>query len=277
MANSAPQIQYRQEYVDAFEYRVSKFRVGATKEMVIKGNSAVFNVAGSGNRSAVTRGLNGLIPASEPSFSQNTCSLVEYHDLPQMTGFNVFQSQGDARRTLIDSSVAVLNRQCDDVIIAALSTGTVNTGAAQQAHLGMFTKAKGILGRSDVDVDQEDSMFCALTPAAEAYLLSVKEFTSADYADVKPFAGGAAVKMRRWMGVNFFVSSRLSGVGTAAEKVLMWHRNAIGFAFDKETINPMAGYNEEQDYHWARTSMFMAGKLLQNSGVVIINHDGSAI
>jgi hypothetical protein len=36
------------------------------------------------------------------------------------------------------------------------------------------------------------------------------------------------------------------------------------------------GYDEEQDYSWARASVFMASKLLQNSGVVVINHDGSA-
>ena len=277
MANSAPQVQYRQEYVDAFEYRQSKFRMSTTKELVLKGNSAVFAVAGSGGVEAVTRGLNGLIPASEPSFTQNTCTLAEYHHLPQSTGFNVFQSQGDSRRTLIDASVSVLNRKVDDLIIAALSAGTNDTGAAQQANLGLFTRAKGVLGNNDVPVDEEANMFCALSPAAEAYLMSVKEFTSADYVDVKPFSGGASERMRRWMGINFFVTSRLSGNGTNAEKLLMWHRNAIGFAVDKDTINPTAGYNEEQDYHWARASAFMGAKLLQNSGVMVINHDGSGI
>jgi hemin uptake protein HemP len=36
------------------------------------------------------------------------------------------------------------------------------------------------------------------------------------------------------------------------------------------------GYDEEQDYSWARASAFMGSKLLQNSGVVVITHDGSA-
>jgi hypothetical protein len=83
--------------------------------------------------------------------------------------------------------------------------------------------------------------------------------------------------MRRWMGINFFVSSRLSGGGTNAEKLLMWHRNAIGVAVDKDSVNPTADYNKEQDYYWARASAFMGAKLLQNSGVVVINHDGSGI
>jgi len=36
------------------------------------------------------------------------------------------------------------------------------------------------------------------------------------------------------------------------------------------------GYNEEQDYSWARASMFMGAKLLQNTGDVVITSDGSA-
>ena len=36
------------------------------------------------------------------------------------------------------------------------------------------------------------------------------------------------------------------------------------------------GYNEEQDYSWARASAFMGAKLLQNAGVVVITSDGSA-
>jgi hypothetical protein len=36
------------------------------------------------------------------------------------------------------------------------------------------------------------------------------------------------------------------------------------------------GYDEEQDYSWARASAFMAAKLLQSAGIVVITHDGSA-
>jgi hypothetical protein len=36
-----------------------------------------------------------------------------------------------------------------------------------------------------------------------------------------------------------------------------------------------AGYNEENAYYWARSSIFMGSALLQNSGVAVVNHDGS--
>lgn len=62
MAETAFQTQYRQETIDTFEEGMSWLRMCTTTEAVINGNQAVFLVAGSGGASAVTRGVNGLIP-----------------------------------------------------------------------------------------------------------------------------------------------------------------------------------------------------------------------
>lgn len=77
MAESAPVTQYRNELVAEFEEGMSWLRQTTVNEAVIKGNSAVFNVAGSGGAAATTRGLNGLIPARPDSNTQSTCTLVE--------------------------------------------------------------------------------------------------------------------------------------------------------------------------------------------------------
>jgi len=81
MSDSAFQIQYRQEFIAAFEQHQTLLRETVTTEAVIKGQQAVFLVAGSGGASAVTRGLNGRIPARNDSNNQNTCTLQEWHDL----------------------------------------------------------------------------------------------------------------------------------------------------------------------------------------------------
>lgn len=79
MADNAPQIQYRQEIIATFEEGTSWLRQTTVTEAIIKGNSAVFLVAGSGNASAVTRGVNGQIPARADDMTQNTCTLTEWH------------------------------------------------------------------------------------------------------------------------------------------------------------------------------------------------------
>jgi len=80
MAETAFQKQFRQETVDVFEEGMSWLRQTTVQETVIKGNQAEFLVAGSGNASAVTRGVNGLIPARADDLTQNTATLVEWHD-----------------------------------------------------------------------------------------------------------------------------------------------------------------------------------------------------
>ena len=275
MADSAFQKQYRQEFIAGFEQKRSLFRATGVTEAVMKGSEAIFLVADTNNAEAQTRGLNGMIPGRADDLNQNTCTLVEWHDKVRRSKYNIFASQGDGRRIMQEGTIKVLNRKVDALMVTALSTGTNDTGAAATMSLGLIAKSVAILGQNDVDVEEEDNMFCALTPAAHAYLMQVKEFSSAQYVELKPF-GGPAQKMRRWYGINFFVSTRLSGMGGAAEKVLMWHRNAIGYAVNTGEMEVDADYNREESYYWARASAFMGAKLLQNAGVVVVNHDGSA-
>jgi len=276
MAETAFQKQYRQEYVSGFEFKQSMLRASVTTEHMSKGNEAIFLVVDANGQEARTRGVNGMIPANVEDQNQHAVTLVEWHDLRKRTSFNIFASQGNQRKIMQDKSLATMNRKIDDDIIAELANATVDTGATATGSLALVTKGLAILGNADVDVEEEDNMFGLITPAMEAYLLRDAAFTSADYVDVKPLVGPAK-KMRRWAGVNWIKHSRLPGKGTNAEKCFLYHRSAIGHAFDSETLKVVVGYDEEQDYSFARVSNFMGSKLLQNSGVVVMNHDGSAL
>ena len=266
---------YRDEHIAAFEQNYSILRVGCVQEAVIKGNSAVFLVSGSGGASAVTRGSNGLIPYGQTDNTQSTCTLYEKHAPFERTGFNIFASQGDQKRTMQMGSVAVLNRDIDQAIIDELDTATNDTGSSVTASLDLVIKAQVILGNAEVDITEEDSMFAVITPAMRGYLMQVTEFASGHYVDVKPFVGPAR-RMWRWMGVNWMVHPNLTGVGTSTEKCYMWHKNAIGHAANSKEMDVRVGYDEKQDISWSRATLFHGAKLLQNSGVVQIKHDGSA-
>ena len=272
MAETAFQTVYRDEFIAGFEQRQSLVRQTVTTEAEVKGNSAVFLVADSGSASAVTRGTNGLIPARADSLTQNTATLAEWHDLVRRTGFNLYASQGDGRRIMQETTMGVLNRKVDTDIIAALEAGTQDTGAAATASLALAMYGLTILGNNAVPMDGNIS--CLITPAFYAYLMQTKELACVDYVNNKPFESG--MTMFRWAGVNWIVHPNLTGKGTAAEKCIMYHKSAIGHACDMTSIATAVGYDEEQDYSFARATAYMGSKLLQNSGVVIINHDGSA-
>jgi len=222
----------------------------------------------------VTRGVNGMIPSRVDSLNQIPATLVEWHDKPQRTEFNIFGSQGDGRRIMQMTTVKVMNRQIDQDIIGALNTGTNNLGAAQPASLALVVRAKAHLALQDVDITEEDNLFFVVSPGFEAYLLQMPEFARADYVTVQALQGPAR-RYRRWLGFNWVIHPHLPNVGTNNEQCFAYHRAAIGHAVNTGEMDVRAGFNEENAYYWARSSIFMGSSLLQNSGVLVINHDGS--
>lgn len=275
MTDTAFQTQYRAEFIASFEQKRSLLSSVCVNEAVIKGNTATFLVAGSGGATAVTRGVNGLIPARADDNTQLSATLSEWHDLVRKTDFNVFASQGDQRALMQQTTMNVINRKIDSDIIAQLDTATIDTGTAATASLSMVAKAKAALGYADVPTDEISDIFGVVTPGFMAYLMQTEEFSSKEYVDVTMF-GGSTRKMLTWYGVNWIEHPHLTGAQTVLEKCYLFHRNAIGHAVDKAGLQTPVGYDGEQGYSWARASVNMGSKLLQNTGIVQMKHDGSA-
>lgn len=281
MAETAFQVAYRQESIATFEQQQSLLRDTCTTDAVIKGNQAVFLVAGTGGATATTRGVNGLIPARADSLTQNTCTLEEWHDLVRKTNFNVFASQGDQRAIMQRTTQAVINRKMDAQILTELGNGTVTTGSAVTASVALVAKAKTKLGNGGVPWD--GNLFAIISPAFEGYLMQTKEFSSREYVNKTPPTDGADAAWRDkpvmfyWYGVYWIVHPNVAGVGTTSETCFMYHKSSIGHAHDTAGMEVVAGYDEEQGYSFARVSMHMNAKLIQNSGVVVMAHDGSAL
>lgn len=258
-----------------FEQGMSLLGSAVTTEAEYKGNQAIFLVADSGGAVSRTRGVNGLIPSRADNLNQYTATLVENHDLVRRTSFNIFASQGDGRRIMQETSRKVINRAIDQDILTELANGTQNTGSAVTASMALVAKVESILGNNEIDMEEEDNLFFVASPAFRAYLRQIPEWTKGSYVDIKPLAGPIRKYYRQW-GFNWIFHPKISGKGTNAEKCFAFHRAAIGHAANSEGMQALAGYHEEQDYSWARTSIFMGSKILQNSGIVVVNHDGSA-
>jgi hypothetical protein len=281
MADSAFQIQYRQEFIQAFEQHASLLRDTVTTEAVIKGQQAVFLVAGSGAASAVTRGLNGRIPARNDNMTQNTCTLQEWHDLVRKTGFNVFASQGNQRSIMQMTTMAVINRKIDELIINQLNTGTVAIGGTTTIpSVSLFQNGRVKLSNASVPWDSNITLLCQ--PSFLAYLEQATEFANAQYVEVKPYAGSDNGSWKdkpmayRWRNALIVEHPNLPGKGTTSEKSFLYHKTAAGHAMDTSGLQTPVGYDPEQDYSWARASGYQGALLMQNTGVVVITADGSA-
>lgn len=279
MADTAYQVIYRDEWIHGFERDQALLRNTVTTQtmtMATGARQAVFLVATS-NREAVTRGNNGLIPASTDDLTQTTVTLAEAHDLPQKTNFNIFAGQSDQRAMMQVTSRGVINRHIDDNIITALATGTLTPSAtATIMSKGLVTRATTMIWNNKVKNDGQ--VWGALTPAAWGHLSDLPAFTSSDYVNDKVLVNGAptnfsGVQIKSWMGVNWLMHTGLPGSGTATAKCFIWHKSAVGHAYND--IQALAGYQEEQDYSWARTTIYDGALKIQNAGIVYINHDDS--
>ena len=278
--DSAFQTAYRQEFVEAFEQGVSLLRETCTTEAVIKGNQAIFLVAGSGSATATTRGINGRITARADANTQNTCTLAEWHDLVRKTGFNIFASQGNQRAMMQMTTVKTVNRKIDSLIETELATGSVGIGATGTIpNISLIMNGVVKLQNASVPWDNNITFLCQ--PSFLAYLMQTTEWASADFVNLKPYANQDAnwrdaPSAYRWNNMLVISHPNLSGKGTTAEKSYMYHKAAIGHAMDTAGMATFADYDAEQDYSWSRATGYMGAKLLQNAGVVILTHDGSA-
>jgi len=279
MVDQVFQTQYRDEFIAGFEQHVSLLRDTVTTEAVIKGNQAVFLVADSGDAEATTRGASGLIPARSDNQAQNTATLNEWHDLVRKTNFNIFASQGNQNHIMQMTTMAVINRKIDDLIITVLNTGTVTIGSSTTLpSVSLFQNGRVKLSNASVPWDSNITLLCQ--PAFLAYLEQAPEFASADYVNMRSYAGDDPSwrdqpMAYRWRNALICEHPNLPGKGTSSEISFLYHKNSVGHAANTDGMETPVGYNEEQAYSYARCSMDMGSVLLQNSGVVVITADGS--
>lgn len=276
MAVQAAITQFKKEFVLAFEQRKSLLSQACTKEAMTQGLTVTWLVSGAGTQQAVTRGQNGLIPYGAPTNTQTSATLVETHAPQTLTGFDIFASQGNQTQLLQINCMAILRRAMDQAILTEMANFTQDYPTSGTLNLETVAGSLAILGNAHVPIAEADNMFGVISPAALAYLQQIPEFTSFDYVNVKPLTGGASVSMPRWMGINWIICDVLSGLGTSAEIMYIFHRSAIGYATNVGEEKIAAGYDDQQDYSWARASIFHAAKIIQNTGGIKITHDGSA-
>lgn len=275
MSDSAFQTMFRQETIAGFEKRESLTRKTVVTQAEVNGNQAKFLVADSGGATAVTRGLDGNIPTRPDNLNQYTATLQEWHDVPERTNFNIFASQGNGRMIMQQTCMSVINRKIDQDIHTALAAATLTWGAAATATLLLVTKALTILGNNFALKDAP--VFALITPAFRGYLMQLDSFTSADYVKADRFENVSMNDAFSWYGINWIVDGALPGVGTASATCFMYSQNAIGHACDTESLQTAVGYDDKNDKSWARCSTYMGSKLLQNSGVVKMLHNDSAL
>lgn len=273
----AAQVQYKADYVRTFERMRSILTPTVRSDVQDRGGSLVFLVAGTGGRTATTRGSNGQIVPADDSQTQVTLTFVEAHDLKEYTNFDIFKAQGDQIRLMRENSMAVIHRQQDAAIITAIATGTVSAGTGITMDKFTANKIATKLRNAFAGEDDRGNLYCLLSPAAYAYMTDITSFANTDYTKTDKVDDGIPQLgiWKYWMGINWAEHTGLTGVGTTST-CLAWHKDAVGYAMSTMGVDAMIGYDEKQHTSWARASVFHGAIKLQNSGIVKFTHDDSA-
>lgn len=271
--------RFKEDYVEAYELRKAVLVPTVRTDTQDNGGSLVFLVAGSGGRSAVTRGPNGDIPPADDSQTQVTLNFAEAHDYKRYTAFDIFKAQGDQLKLMRDNSLAVIHRKQDSVIITAAESGTVTLGAVGTMNMTVAQRISTILRNAHVGSTDAGNITAVISPAAFNFMLNITAFSNADYTRTKKVDDGIPLltDMRYWMGIQWISHDGLNGVGTTAATCFAYHKDAIGYATSTRGIDVDADRMREQDYSWTRASIFHAAVKLQNAGIVKFTHDDSGL
>ena len=271
MSSPISKRQYREEWVVAFQRGETYLKHGVTKEQQISGNQAVFAIQAEAP-AMVSRGVNGLIPSRNRIDTQVTINLKERHTKETRTSFNIFTAQSDIREAMQNAGALTAAREIDDEIITALQTATndFNSGTAITTTAGTMAQIKANLLNNDVYAN--DMITFLHTPMSWERLLLVEQFSNADYVDVKPLMGDAEAP-KKWNGAIHVLHTGLPGAGTADAKCYAFGKAAVGHSINQGEIRTAVGYDEEDDYSYARHTIFHGAVILQQSGVIEWTHD----
>lgn len=273
-------IKYRSEFIDGFAQTESLLMDRCVEESMTAGASVVFDIADLSGE-LPERGVDGRLPRLTANDTQITCTLKEYGGTFEITDFERFKSQSDERAKMNKKIYSRVNRRLDRIYIAELNqaTTTWNSGTAITVDAPTIQRIIQTLATAQIPVSPEDVTW-VVSPQMLGKLMTLNQFTSADFIDSKPYTSSGASgvyqnrkKLKTWADVAWCSSPLLPGVGTATCTTFLYHRAAIGCARPTSQIMYTADFDKQHHYHYASGTVKAAAKILQNGGIIKVVHN----
>ena len=213
-------------------------------------------------------------------YARRRIALEDFYIAKGIDKMDDVRTLGDPTSAIVQSGMAGMGRQIDDLLIEALS-GTAYTGkvggtstvlpSAQKVAVGStnLTLAK-LLGGLEIlngnDVDPSDSKYIVISSGMLTSLLNTTEIKSADYNSVKALVQG---EVDTFLGMKFIRSERLLG-GASTRKALLFTKSGVGLAIGRDVKSRIT---EESTLHFAKQlyfSMSLGASRLEEDKVVEI-------
>lgn len=219
---------------------------------------------------------NGDIPITNPAHNRVTATMVDKYVAVLLDTLDVRKLSIDARAGYIAQMAAAATDYTDDLIIDAIDSGaTSNIGDYGSSDTDYIDENMALeIGEwfDRRNVPRDGNRFCAVTPRQWAALMKINSYASADYIGPDLPFKKSGFKMRTWNDLNWFMSNRLNGVGTATARCLAYHKRAVGHGINADYDITWAWENLKKGWSGA-ASLSMGACVIDTNGVVEIRVD----
>ena len=213
-------------------------------------------------------------------YARRRIALEDFYIAKGIDKMDDVRTLGDPTSAIVQSGMAGMGRQIDDLLIEALS-GTAYTGKVGGTSTVLPTSQKVAVGTTNLtlakllsgleilngnDVDPSDSKYIVISSGMLTSLLNTTEIKSADYNSVKALVQG---EVDTFLGMKFIRSERLLG-GASTRKALLFTKSGVGLAIGRDVKSRIT---EESTLHFAKQlyfSMSLGASRLEEDKVVEI-------
>ena len=236
-----------------------------------------------GGLEMTTKSRYGEVPLSIPAHTHADATMKARYARVAIEKLDLSLLNTNVRQGYAQKMAGAANRRVDNEIVAAMDAGGT-TNVINSGYSGGITRAIAleIAETFDAkDVPDDGMRFVAITPRQNSHLMTIDEFKNADFvgSDDLPYnnPGMHGRRYKRWLGMNWFTSNRLTGAKTSQVKCYAWHYSAVGHGVADDITADWGWSTKEQ--HWdGVTSLQMGSVVIDDEGIYQIQlNDTTAI
>lgn len=265
--------QFEREVHLAYQRKGSILRGTIRTINGVTGDRVTFQKVGTGSSSQKTR--HGQIPVMNLDHSSVTCVLEDWYTGEWIDKLDLLKVNHDERAVVTESAAAAQGRRTDQIIVDAIDDAT-NTTAITLTNANTVRNCflEAIEDMKERDVPFDGNVWGVIPPSAESALMTLDQFTNADYTGPElPYKNPAMGRVRSWLGVNWMTFTGLP-LATNTRTGFIYHRSAVGHAIGQDVQSDI-GWVVQNAAWFAATSLSMCAVLIDNNGVQELTIDES--
>lgn len=219
---------------------------------------------------------NGEVPITNPAHNRVSANMVDKYLRTAIDKLDITKLSVEVKSGYVGQMAQAAADYCDDLLISVMDAGATSNigdyGSSDTDYIdeNMALEIGEWFDRRNVPRDGKRN--CSVTPRQWAALMKIDTFRRADYVGGDlPFKTQGRTH-RTWNDLNWFMSNRLTGVGTATAVCLAWHTSAVGHGINSE-YSVIWDWNNPMQAWDGVGGLSMGATVIDTNGLVEIRVD----